>query len=69
MSLKNWTGNKIGAFLCHIEIWHTGKCIGIKDCQVGSGITSPCKNWFVPEKRNQLIRTANYLNGQYALSA
>jgi hypothetical protein len=51
MSLKNWTGNKIGAFLYHIEVWHSGKCIGIKDGQVGSGIiTPPCKDWFVRER-------------------
>ncbi len=56
MSLKNWTGNKIGAFLYHIEVWHSGKCIGIKDGQVGSGIiTPPCKDWFVTGRDSQGI--------------
>ncbi len=41
----------VGAALYHIEVWHSGKCIGIKDGQVGSGIiTPPCKDWFVRER-------------------
>lgn len=42
--------DKVGVVLYHIEVWHSGKCIGIKDGQVGSGIiTPPCKDWFVRE--------------------
>ena len=41
----------VGTALYHIEVWHNGKCIGVKDGQVGSGIvTPPCKDWFIRER-------------------
>lgn len=49
--------DKIGAALYHIEVWHNGKCVGIRDGQIGTGfIAAPCKDWFVPGRNPQYIR-------------
>lgn len=43
--------------LYHIEVWHRGKVIGIKEGRIGTGaISAPCKDWFVPGRNEQFIQ-------------
>lgn len=50
-------GEKIGVVLYHIEVWHSGKCVGIRDGSIGTGfVSAPCKDWFAPGRNPQHIR-------------
>lgn len=43
-------GKKFKIAIYHIEVWHGGKCIGVKDGQLGTGIMKDIrKDWFIQE--------------------
>ena len=51
-------GDKIGGIAYHVEVWHNGKVVGVKDGRLGTGCYPPSQaanDWFVPGRHEGII--------------